>query len=137
MSSWAAAKRALTFANIVWSTCIVSDAGLKLVMMASPKFALKTKLSGTGSPVESVTFSAAGALADSTVEASPTDPRFAIAILLVVPDTCVVAGTPITPSLLRSWWKLGSRDSKAGFVGDTEPIGLLTKLPLLSVFQTV
>src|SRR5260221_5410888 len=47
------------------------------------------------------------------------------------------AGGPITPSPLRSWWKLVSRDSNAGLDPDTMPIVSEAQLPLLSVLQTV
>src|SRR5436190_43608 len=43
-------------------------------------------------------------------------------------------GIPMTPSPLRSWWKLVSADSHARLVPDTEPLSE-SLLPLLSVSQ--
>src|ERR1035437_8718287 len=48
----------------------------------------------------------------------------------------VVAGTPITPSPFKSWWKLVSSDSNAKLVPHTTPIALFEMvLPLLSTVQ--
>src|SRR5438477_411058 len=46
-----------------------------------------------------------------------------------------VPGTPITPSPLRSWWKLVSMFSSTVLLPETPGTGLETQLPALSVFQ--
>jgi hypothetical protein len=49
------------------------------------------------------------------------------------------AETPTTPSPFKSWRKLGSSDLSTELEPETmtPPVPLETKLPLLSVFQTV